>query len=239
MTYSTAQHSTAQHSTAQHSTAQKEIFATSEGDQYFLRNSRSGGSQINDNDVIVDLLRFIELRPKKALEIGCSSGDRLDLIKRAFDAECWGVDPSSKAIEDGKIRFPEILLQVGTADILPFENNSFDVIIFGFCLYLCDRNDLFKIAYEADRCLKNEGTLIIKDFYPAFPFKNKYSHHNGVFSYKMDYSKMFSWNPSYAEVAKVVFSLYGFECRDIPNEKVAVIVLRKNEQYAYPEEPFK
>ena len=29
------------------------------------------------------------------------------------------------------------------------------------------------------------------------PYKNEYKHKEGVFSYKMDYSKMFSWNPSY------------------------------------------
>lgn len=189
--------------------------------------------------MIVETLRSIELAPTKVLEIGCSNGHRLGLIRKAFNSECCGVDPSSKAIEDGKTKFPEISLQVGTADLLPFENHTFDTVIFGFCLYLCDRNDLFKIAYEADRCLQNEGTLIIKDFYTPFPFRNKYSHHNGVYSYKMDYSKMFTWNPAYAEVAKVVSSHSGFQLRDIPNEKVAVIVLRKNEQYAYLEEPFK
>jgi hypothetical protein len=55
----------------------------------------------------------------------------------------------------------------------------------------------------------------------------------------MDYSKMFTWNPAYSEVANVVTTHAGFRFRDIPNEKVAVVVLRKNEQYAYPEEPFK
>jgi len=218
-------------------TEQKEIFSASEGDQWFNRNL--GSSVAHENDKIVQTLQSIELSPKKVLEIGCSNGKRLNLIKNTFGSECWGIDPSSKAIEDGKKKYPEISMNVGTADYLQFEDNSFDAIIFGFCLYLCDRNDLFKIAYEANRCLKNEGTLVIKDFYPTFPYKNKYSHLEGVYSYKMDYSKMFKWNPCYAEVANIVYSHSGFELRDIPNEKVAIVVLRKNEQYAYPEEPFK
>jgi len=55
--------------------------------------------------------------------------------------------------------------RVGTADVIPFQDKSFDIVIFGFCLYLCDRDDLFKIAAEADRVLKTPGWLLIKDFY--------------------------------------------------------------------------
>jgi len=223
-------------------TKQKKIFSDSEGNQWFNQNINSNNANIyiNDkNDKTIEILKFIELIPKKVLEIGCSSGKKLNLIKKAFSADCWGIDPSSKAIEAGKKEYSEIVLNVGTADDLPYDDNSFDTIIFGGCLCLCDRNDLFKIAYEADRCLKNEGTLIVKDFFPTFPFKNNYSHVEGVYIYKLDYSKMFLWNPSYAEVANFVFSHSGFEHRDVPNEKVAIIVLRKNEQYAYPVEPFK
>ena len=119
-----------------------------------------------------------------------------------------------------------------------FGNASFDTIIFGFCLYLCDRKDLFKIAYEADRCLQNEGTIILLDFKPPFPYKNKYSHLEGIYSYKMDYSKMFNWNPAYNEVVNVIFSHSGFKLRDIPDEKVGITMLRKCEQFAYPLEPF-
>ena len=159
-------------------------------------------------------------------------------MRKAFQAECYGIDPSSKAIEDGKSRYPEISLQVGTADDLPFDAGSFDMIIFGFCLYLCDRKDLFKIAYEADRCLKNEGSLIISDFYPPFAYRNRYSHYEGIFSYKMDYSRMFAWNPAYTEISKIVFTHSGYALRDVSDEKLAVIVLRKNEQHAYPTSPF-
>ncbi|MCF6296411.1 MAG: class I SAM-dependent methyltransferase [Flavobacteriaceae bacterium] len=218
-------------------TKQKDIFSTSEGDEWFNRNLNSIVEQKNDK--IVQIIKSIELFPQKVLEIGCSSGERLELIRNTFGSECYGIDPSSKAIEDGNKKHHEVSLSVGTADYLQFEDNSFDTIIFGFCLYLCDRKDLFKIAYEADRCLKNKGTLIIKDFQPTFAYKNKYSHFKGVYSYKMDYSKMFKWNPAYTEVANVVFSHSGFELRDIPDEKIAIVVLRKNEKFAYPEEPFK
>ena len=209
---------------------QKETFSTSEGDKWFDRNIELS----IENDKIVQLFKSIELFPKKVLEIGCSNGSRLNLIKDTFGCECWGIDPSSEAIKNGGEKYPDILLSTGTADSLKFEDNSLDTIIFGFCLYLCDRNDLFKIAYEADRCLKDGGTLVIKDFFPTFPYKNKYSHLDGVYSYKMDYSQMFKWNPSYAEVANIVHTHSGFGLVNVPDEKISITVLRKNEQYAYP-----
>jgi len=215
-------------------TKQKDIFLSTEGDEWFKRNA-----SVEKHDKIIELLNHIELYPKKVLEIGCSSGDRLQLLRQKFNAECYGIDPSTKAIEHGKSKFNNISLTVGSADSLPFENDSFDTIIFGFSLYLCDREDLFKIAYEADRCLKNKGTLIIKDFLPPFSYRNKYSHKDDVYSYKMDYSKMFGWNPSYTEVANIVYSHSGFHLRDIRDEKISIVILRKNTQYAYVTEPFK
>lgn len=216
---------------------QKEIFMSTEGDQWFDRNKTSYG-RTSDN-LIVDLLKRIELKPTCVLEIGCSNGFRLNQLKEEFGCKCFGIDPSSEAIKDGTTKYPDINLGVGTADDLHYDNDSFDTVAFGFCFYLCDRKDLFRIAYEADRVLKNGGTLIITDFHPPFPFKNQYSHYEGIYSYKMDYGRMFTWNPAYTEVAKVVYSHSGYKLRDVPNERVATLVLRKNEQYAFPEEPYR
>lgn len=217
---------------------QKQVFLNSEGDEWFSRNIEERKSQL-ENDRLLRTIRFVELSPTKILEIGCSNGSRINLLKDELGAECYGIDPSTKAIEDGKKQFSEITLQVGTADSLPFEDNSFDTIIFGFCLYLCDRNDLFKIAFEADRCLIEGGTMIIKDFYPKFPYKNSYLHKEGIFSYKMNYSKMFTWNPYYAEVANIVYGNSSLKYTDIEDEKEAIVILRKVHKNSYPLDPFK
>ena len=217
---------------------QKEIFRSGEGDSWYDRNRETLEEYAPDSDVIVRTLQSLDIVPSRVLEIGCSSGQRLQLITDIFGAECAGVDPSAKAIAAGGARFPRLSLHVATADDLPFDDGNFDLIIFGFCLYLCDRKDLFRIAQEADRCLSNNGTLIINDFLPPFPYRNPYSHFEGVDSYKMDYGKMFTWNPAYSEMASLVYSHGGFRYRDIPDERVATVVLRKCEQYAYPDAPF-
>ena len=218
---------------------QKEVFLATEGDQWFNRNMKYYEDSKDEKNIIIHSLKEIEIKPKKVLEIGCSNGIRLNSINKAFGSACFGIDPSVKAIEYGNKEFPNLSLQVGTADLLPFDDNSFDMIIFGFCLYLCDRKDLFKIALEADRCLSDNGFMVILDFYPPFPYKNSYSHKEGIFSYKMDYSKLFSWNPVYNEIYNLIFSHSGFSERIIPDEKIAVTILNKSEGFAYPLQPFK
>ncbi len=196
---------------------QKNIFFNGEGDQWFLRNRNN---LLGSSDII-KAITSTNIIPKKVLEIGCSNGYILNDINKLFNCECYGIEPSVIAIADGK-KFNNINLQVGTADNLPFEDNSFDVIIFGFCLYLCDRKDLFKIAYEADRCLNSGGFIIIKDFFVSKPYKNAYKHKEGVYSYKMDYSKMFSWNPSYNLISNTILN-----DDDIADNKISIAVLNK------------
>ena len=141
--------------------SQKDIFKASEADEWFNRNKESYKKNKKENDIIVRTLNAIEIKPNKVLEIGSANGERLNKIHKYFGSECFGIDPSLKAVQQGKDEFKNISLEVGSADSLPFDDNKFDVIIFGFCLYLCDREDLFKIAYEADRCLSNKGLSLI------------------------------------------------------------------------------
>lgn len=219
--------------------SQKEIFRASEADAWFNRNRGLVCGGTPQRSEVVDLLRGVGIAPKKVLEIGCGNGVRLEQIREAFHCACFGIDPSTEAVRDGKTRFPALSLTTGTADCLDFKNDAFDTIFFGFCLYLCDRADLFKIAYEADRCLEDKGTLIITDFSPGFPYRNTYAHHDNIYSYKMDYAKMFSWNPGYSETARIVHGHSGSADLNSADNRVGTIVLRKNGACAYPTDPYR
>lgn len=218
---------------------QKEEFKISEADQWFERNKLAYQKSKDKESAIALVLKDIEIKPTNVLEIGCSSGIKLESIRRTFGASCYGIDPSSKAIEEGKKEYSDIFLQVGAADVLPFEDEKFDVIIFGFCLYLCDRSDLFKIAYEANRCLSDKGYIVIEDFCPPFPYKNNYTHKENIFSYKMDYAQLFLWNPAYNLIYKNISSHSGYSKRDMPDEKVAITILNKQMEFAYPPNPYR
>lgn len=209
---------------------QKNTFLKEEGDAWFRRNCKNLESHSLDfNKIMLHLWSRLSHQPQSVLEIGCADGNKIGaLFGRYGNAQYFGVDPSPEAIARGMARYPQLNLSQGTADALPFLNGSFDAIIFGFCLYLCDRQDLFKIAYEADRCLKERGFLIIVDFFPISTYKNAYTHKDNLFSYKMNYAKMFLWNPQYSIVEVCSFSHAGPTFSEIEDDRISIQVLFKN-----------
>jgi ubiquinone/menaquinone biosynthesis C-methylase UbiE len=208
---------------------QKQIFLASEGDRWFLRNKKVLDSTPAEEDLLLkEILDLIKSDPGTSLsllEIGCGNGKRLaELQKNGF--QVTGLDPSKVAIKEASEKGVEA--KVGTADELPFPDNKFDILLFGFCLYLCDRDDLFRIASEANRVLKETGYLFILDFYSKNETSNDYHHLAGVKSYKMDYRKLFDWHPSYSLIKQIVGSHYGLKQTDDKNEWISISVLRKS-----------
>ena len=174
---------------------QKEVFLKSEGDAWFYRNCNvSIARRFIEKDPLCislkDILSPLADDPSVShscmdlLEIGCGDGFRLAWLQKHFDVTAQGIEPSQAAVKAAKQN--GILAQQGTADRLPFEDSTFDIVVFGFCLYLCDRSDLFSIAKEADRVLKTPGWLLIYDFYSPVPVARDYEHVSGLKSYKMD-----------------------------------------------------
>lgn len=208
---------------------QKEIFLQSEGDAWFTRNRQGvAGRKLPDDDAL--LRELLDLPPinaerLKVLEVGCGDGTRLAWIKSNLNADCYGVEPSAQAVAAASAK--GVNVRQGTADALPFENTSFDMVIFGFCLYLCDREDLFRIASEADRVLRSPGWLMILDFYSPAPRANAYRHCPGIQSCKMDYRTLFTWHPDYECMTHKV-RLHGeASYTDDKDEWTAVSLLRK------------
>ena len=115
-----------------------------------------------------------------------------------------GIDPSNKAI--ASIKEAGFEGYVGTADALPIADKSIDLLIFGFCLYLCDRDDLSLLRRIPS--IKTSSWLAIYDFWSPNLLKNVYHHHSGVRSYKDDLSTMFKWHPSYTIMIIIKTSCY-------------------------------
>ena len=215
------------------STTQKLTFLDSEGDAYFERNPKDCDC---DSDPVVLSLSRLGVVPKRVLEIGCSGGARLDCVSRRIGGECYGIDPSHKAIEHAKKQYSHLTFAQGTADDLPYPDQHFDTVIFGFCLYLCDTQDHFRISWQVDRVLQQQGFLIIKDFLPPFAFKNEYSHKPGIRSHKMNWAGMFTWHPAYSLLSREYVEHakpYSYH----PNERISVDVLRKDTAFAFPTNP--
>ncbi len=209
---------------------QKEIFIKSEGNNWFDRNNHF----IKTDSVDIAIIKnYTKNSTGKILEIGCSNGSKLNALKG--ESEGFGIDPSEKAIREGTAAYPDLHLFIGTSDDLRFQDNFFDVVIFGFCLYLVDRELLFRTLAEADRVLKNKGFLIITDFDPSLNVRKKYHHFDGVNSYKQQYEKVFLSNPIYTLIEKKSYSHHGVDFHPELDERVATTILYKDVDSAYIE----
>lgn len=210
---------------------QKTTFLTGgEGDAYFDRNEKQFDGA---RDPVVATLARISSDYRSVLEIGCGHGGRVAALVASSDASGCGIDPSSKAIEYALTHYSGIDYKVGTADNLPFQDSQFDLVIFGFCLYLCDIEDHFTIVNEANRVLRDGGLLVIYDFAAVSPFKNAYRHKKGVHSYKMTWSNMFTSHPSYTLLAREYAERNGNRSFHF-DEILVVDVLRKDLGAAFP-----
>ena len=116
---------------------------------------------------------------------------------------------------------------------MPFESGFFDVVVFGFCLYLCDREDLFRIVQEANRVLKAEAWLVIHDFYSPIPIKRDYHRKQGVCTYKMDYRKLFDWHPAYTYYSHRLDPHGQVGFTDDSKECLSTSVFRKKNEWNY------
>jgi SAM-dependent methyltransferase len=206
---------------------QKDVFLSAEGDAWFTRNESGLATRDWSRDPVC---RRLEALPRaanesKVLEIGCGDGSRLQYLASLGSFQVYGLEPSEKAV--AKARGRGLSVTRSTADVLPFPDSSFDILVFGFCLYLCDDADLFRIALEADRVLAKDAWLLILDFEARAPTYKPYRHRAGILSRKMDYSSMFAWHPAYTLASYEKFHHQTEQWTDETDEWVSLACLRK------------
>ena len=213
--------------------SQRQVFLEGEGDAWFQRNRQADAEQVahwTDQDPLADLLEHLPL-PRgpqvSAFEVGCGQGLRLARLSQTKGWAVAGLDPSEKAI--AAVNAAGFQGIVGTAEALPLADRSVDLLIYGFCLYLCDRDDLFRIASEAHRVLKPQAWLAILDFWSSYQSVNSYHHRQGIQSYKDDLPAMFSWHPSYVIVDHRLRHHATRAYTDDPQEWVAATLLRRSD----------
>lgn len=188
---------------------QAQTFLMGEGDAWFNRNKKKLPPA---HDLILTLIALNRVKPSRALEVGCADGWRLRELSSLYKCEVAGIDPGKSDIA---------WIEQGTADHLPYKDGAFDFVIYGFCLYLCDREDLFKIVTEGDRVLADGGHLMIHDFHPEYSHKRVYHHCNNVYSYKMDYSALWLANPAYKLVTRMITGAIDSESVSLLKKDIA------------------
>ena len=210
---------------------QRQVFLDGEGDAWFHRNLLQSSEEFElwrAREPLGGLLADLPLAVGEGvsvLEVGCGQGLRLEHLRNEKGWHVAGLDPSEAAVKAARALGLEA--HVATADVLPVASQSVDLLIYGFCLYLCDRSDLFQIAAEAHRVLKSSSWLAIVDFWSPYPLCNPYHHKSGIYSHKADLPAMFSWHPSYVITDHRLRHHADRSHTDDPNEWVAATILRR------------
>lgn len=122
------------------------------------------------NRKFYEVLSGVDLVGKEILDVGC--GDGADLIKfKSFGAEVWGVDPSKEFVGMAKNQLAGECVMIGKAEKLPFESESFDIVVSKYSLQ--NVLDTSQAMAEIARVLRSGGDFVYLTKHPLRQFLEK------------------------------------------------------------------
>jgi|688.fasta_scaffold425344_2 SAM-dependent methyltransferase len=234
------------------------IVAASAGNSFFNRhlyfynnsvknpNKKKGGGvgygASADDHRMLDLIKANNLKADSILEIGCSTGIKLNEYRQILSSKVnYGIDLSSKAIISGRAKYKKIkLLKLSSLEIYKIKP-QFDLIICGFFLYLLDREEIFNQFNLIYKKLRPNGYLIIEDYDPLFKHTNTSIHNKNLKSFKTSYNNFLEESGLFKSIYKIRSNansspLRKHDKRFFKSEDIALSLYKKiNFINSYPE----
>ena len=167
----------------------------------------------------------------KIVEIGCGEGNTLNYLSKGLNSEAYGVEPSNEAVDVIKRKYKDIIIKSEFSDSLSFKNEEFDLVHLGFFMYLVDRELYLKTISEIDRILKYGGFLSIIDFDTPYPYSNNYQHKKGVYSHKIDNSRVFISTGLYTIINKYSYSHKKLSFEKNIDDRLSLYLLHKEDTF--------
>ena len=198
-------------------------------DRTWRKGLEAGKEQRGNLQTNLEFLAKVDVfRPgDRILEIGCGIGTVVfELSRQGY--EVTGTDISREAIAYGLEKYGDIRLEVQPAEILPYENESFDVVL---------SFDLFEHIARIEKHISEVLRVLRPGGFYLFQTPNKYS--NIIFETLS--TKSFGWrraHPSLHTPGKLKRRLarHGFEVQFVkmnPINKFTIEKLRKLGPIAY------
>lgn len=120
---------------------------------------RPGGFKITERAI-----KFCNLtEDSKIADIGCGTGATVYYISENYGCNICGLDKDEKSINKAKSFGESKLFHLCDAKNLPFESCSLDALLFECSFSKIDEPK--RVLEECNRVLKNNGYLIMSDFY--------------------------------------------------------------------------
>ena len=136
--------------------------------EVFMKSStgliRPGGTELTRR-----LVEFCGLQAgDRVLDVGCGTGASVACLQQEFGLQVQGIDPSALLLERGRGLYPEITLQQGRGEELPYSNQSWKGILCECSLSLMELEIALQEFY---RVLYPGGWLMIADIYWRQPHR--------------------------------------------------------------------
>ncbi|WP_372522789.1 class I SAM-dependent methyltransferase [Sulfuricaulis sp.] len=151
-------------------TAENVSIARQYGEQYFdgPREVGYGGYRYDGRWLLIaeDIIRHFKLKPgDRVLDVGCAKGFLVkDLMKVCPRLEVFGLDISEYALMHCE---SEVVgrLHLGSADKLPFPDNSFSAVISINTIHNFDREGAIRAVREVQRLAPGRGFIQVDSYY--------------------------------------------------------------------------
>ena len=113
-----------------------------------------------DVDLIQHFILECDLNPTtRVLDLGCGTGNYLDLFQRLSLSEFYGVEPSVGMGQNASQKNKNLTISIGNAYNIPFRDNCFDFIYMTDVIHHIP--DLSQMFDELFRILKSHGRVCI------------------------------------------------------------------------------
>jgi len=181
---------------------QDNFYLKIEANKFFERNFLKAKNNIinvnnlklrkNKNEILQIIKKNVSLKNKNVLEIGCFISDLLNILKKQYNCNVSGVEPSSHACKFAKKEFG---LNIENKTFLKSKymtskkkyKEKFDIIICDDVLSWFDREIIIESIASIDYLLKHDGYIFFRDFSPPHNIAVKNHHHKSqnIYNYKV------------------------------------------------------
>ena len=153
-------------------------------DNFKLRKSK--------NEILEIIKKNVSLKNKNVLEIGCFISDLLNILKKKYNCNVSGVEPSSHACKFAKKEFGlnienKTFLRSKYMTAKKKYKEKFDIIICDDVLSWVDREIIIECIASINYLLKYDGYIFFRDFSPPQNIAVKNHHHKkeNIYNFKV------------------------------------------------------